>query len=99
MLVARPREGHQGYLAIQKAGKCYTRQASMKTRSEFGEYLTKHGLTRFGAEVGVSKGRNARCILDTWPGYLFLVDSWKYIDGYEDIANVYDAQHELNYQT
>jgi hypothetical protein len=51
-----------------------------------------------GAEVGVQRGHFAAQILNAWPGNLFLVDPWRHLEGYDDAANVSDAEQELIYR-
>lgn len=56
-------------------------------------------LARVGVEVGVQRGEFSAFLLSNWPGKLWLVDMWRHQpDGYEDVANVSDDEHEANYQ-
>ena len=66
----------------------------IKYRNDLGKYLVNKRLTGIGIEIGVARGINAKQILDTWSGYLYLVDPWQHIDKYEDIANVSDLEQE-----
>lgn len=51
-----------------------------------------------GVEVGVQRGYFSSLLLSAWPGYLMMVDPWKYLPEYKDAANVSDAQQEAIYQ-
>lgn len=48
----------------------------MKTRLDFGQYLTERDLVGEGVEIGTLFGEYAECILATWPGFLNMVDPW-----------------------
>jgi Methyltransferase domain len=65
-------------------------------RTDFGEFLNRRGLVGEAAEIGVQQGLFSRCLLDRWQGsMLHLIDPWrKFDDGYVDIANVSNDQHE-----
>lgn len=67
----------------------------MKTRDEFGKLLTKRGCRRV-AEIGVLRGGFSARILSDWDGELVLVDAWRHLEDYRDIANVSPEQHEEN---
>lgn len=69
-----------------------------QTRNDLPFVLNELKLTGLGVEVGVQKGYFAREILTNWPGFLYLVDTWRNLEGYTDAANVSDAEHEENYQ-
>ena len=64
----------------------------MKTRNELGDLFTARGYS-LAVEVGVHRGEFSEVILSRWPGILYMVDRWKHVDGYEDIANVSDSDH------
>ncbi len=67
-------------------------------RTELGPYLNRHGLVGEGAEIGVAEGRFSRQILEHWKGKkLYMVDAWRHLEGYEDISNVSDEEHEAKY--
>lgn len=46
-----------------------------------------------GVEVGVQEGKFSAQILEGTLGKLYMVDSWRYFEGYDDIANVTDGEH------
>ena len=63
-------------------------------RDKLGEFLTRHGLTGQGVEVGTFWGTYAEILLKTWGGRLTCVDPWRnqpdsvYLDG----ANTQDME-------
>jgi Methyltransferase domain len=65
-------------------------------REDFGAFLNRRGLLGEAAEIGVQRGLFSRSLLDRWRGsMLHLVDPWRHFsDGYVDIGNVSNAQHE-----
>lgn len=67
----------------------------MKTRNEFGRFLTDRGYRRV-AEIGVLRGEFSAVILSQWGGELTLIDAWKNLPNYRDITNVSDDEHEKN---
>ncbi len=72
------------------------REPLIRAREDFGELLNRRGLIGDAAEIGVQRGLFSRTLLDHWKGKrLHLVDPWQHFsDGYEDIGNVSDAEHE-----
>jgi glycosyltransferase involved in cell wall biosynthesis len=68
---------------------------TLSRREEFGELLNRLRLTGEAVEVGVLRGEFSRTLLDSWRGQtLHLVDPWRRLDGYRDIANLSDEDHE-----
>lgn len=67
----------------------------MKVRADFGRFLADRGYERV-AEVGVRRGEFSAQILSQWSGSLTLIDAWRHLPGYVDIANVSDKEHEQN---
>lgn len=67
----------------------------MRTRDEFPQFLTERGYARV-AEVGVLRGEFSSRILAGWSGELTLIDPWRHLDGYRDISNGSDEEHERN---
>jgi hypothetical protein len=67
-------------------------------RADFGEFLNRRGLVGAAAEIGVQRGYFSRTLLDRWRGsMLHLVDPWRHFhEGYQDIGNVSDEDHEAN---
>ncbi len=68
----------------------------VRAREDFGEFLNRRGLLGEAAEIGVQRGLFSRTLLDRWKGKrLHLVDPWQHFsDGYLDIGNVSDSEHE-----
>jgi hypothetical protein len=68
----------------------------IRVREDFGQFLNDRGLLGEAAEIGVQRGLFSRTLLDSWRGQrLHLVDPWQHFsDGYLDISNVSDAEHE-----
>jgi len=64
----------------------------MRTRDNIGHWMTAQGFQK-AAEVGVQAGVFSRRVLETWGGELLMVDFWGPIPGYEDVANVNEAEH------
>ena len=61
----------------------------IKYREDLPFLLNKLNLTGMGVEVGVQKGEFSAHILKYWQGKkLYLVDTWREIKGYKDIANL-----------
>jgi hypothetical protein len=61
---------------------------SNKTREEvIPKILNNNNLKGKGVEIGVYKGEFSKHILKNWEGTLYMVDPWRYIQGYEDILN------------
>jgi hypothetical protein len=71
-------------------------RAIVRAREDFGEFLNSRGLLGEAAEIGVQRGLFSRTLLDHWQGNcLHLIDPWQHFaDGYQDIGNVSDAEHE-----
>lgn len=96
---------HQARQAIlfQALQACKLRQGNealpgIERREEFGDLLNQLGLVGDAVEVGVLRGEFAEILLERWQGrMLHLVDPWRQLPGYVDIANVGDAEHEANY--
>jgi len=49
-----------------------------------------------GAEIGTQKGGYAKYLLENTNLFLYLIDIWKHLEGYKDIANVSDVEQEKN---
>ncbi len=70
----------------------------MKTRAEFGAWLTSCGYSRV-AEIGVAAGVFSYHVLNNWTGGYTMIDPWSHqSDGYVDVSNFTDDEHEQNYQ-
>lgn len=60
----------------------------IKTRKDLPQYLNNHNLLGYGVEIGVLKGEFSTHILRNWKGLkLYLIDSWRYIQGNIDLNN------------
>ena len=55
------------------------------------------GLNGTAVEVGVAEGNYARDVLPLWHGDYVMVDRWCHVDGYDDVMNGPDEEHELRY--
>lgn len=64
------------------------------TRQILPHYLNAKGLTGKGVEVGVAEGLFSECILKTWHGFLYCVDAWADLPGYEE-----SYPQDANYQS
>ncbi len=67
-------------------------------RNMFPLFLQTLGLNGTAVEVGVAEGNYSRVFLDLWPGKYVMVDRWCHIDGYDDIMNGSDDEHEQRHQ-
>jgi glycosyltransferase involved in cell wall biosynthesis len=66
-------------------------------RQHFGSFLNELGLHGEAVEVGVARGEFSQQLLDQWHGrMLHLVDPWRHLPDYRDIANGSDNEHEAN---
>jgi Methyltransferase domain len=63
-------------------------------RNMFPLFLQSLGLNGTAVEVGVAEGNYSRVFLDMWPGKYVMVDRWCHIDGYDDVMNGPDEEHE-----
>lgn len=69
----------------------------MRTRDELPVLFEARGY-KIAVEVGVLRGEYSRTLLSGWSGTLYMVDAWRNLPGYVDIANGTDQQHEENRQ-
>jgi len=69
---------------------------SLQSREQLGEWLRANNYKRV-VEIGAQRGDFARHLLNTWDGELVLIDAWRQLDNYRDIANVSDAEHADNF--
>ncbi len=67
-------------------------------RNMFPLFCQSLGLNGTAVEVGVAEGNYARDFLPLWHGKYVMVDSWCHIDGYDDVMNGPDEEHELRYR-
>ena len=83
-------------LSATASGNRLSAIASPPTRREgFGEYLNELDLIGEAVEVGVLRGEHARILLDNWRGRLLhLVDPWRHLADYQDIANLSDEDFQ-----
>lgn len=51
---------------------------------------------KIGVELGTQQGLYSEYLLRTTNLFLYMVDAWRYIEGYNDIANVSDSEHMMN---
>ena len=67
-------------------------------RNMFPLYLQSIGLCGTAVEVGVAEGKYSSDFLRNWPGSYVMVDRWCHIDGYDDVMNGNDSEHEQRFQ-
>jgi hypothetical protein len=67
-------------------------------RNMFPLLLHSLGLHGTSVEVGVAEGSYARDFLSLWHGEYVMVDRWCHVDGYDDVMNGPDEEHELRYR-
>lgn len=72
----------------------------LEYRDDLGSFLTYHGLTGKGVEVGTFKGEFAKTILSKWNGVLYMVDPWREELGSEYTNGDYpEFKNKLYFQT
>ena len=64
----------------------------------FPLFLQTLGLNGTAVEVGVAEGNYAKEFLPLWSGRYVMVDRWCHIEGYDDVMNGPDAEHEARYR-
>lgn len=64
----------------------------------FPLFLQAMGLNGIAVEVGVAEGNYSREFLSLWHGDYVMVDRWCHIDGYDDVMNGSDAEHEQRFR-
>jgi hypothetical protein len=67
-------------------------------RNMFPIYLEALGFTGTAVEVGVAEGNYAADFLRNWSGQYVMVDRWQHIEGYDDVMNGPDEEHEERYR-
>lgn len=67
-------------------------------RNHLPVMLQATGLSGTIVEVGVAEGNYSQVLLSLWPFDVVLVDRWCHIEGYHDVMNGPDSEHELRYQ-
>ena len=74
-------ELQQGFASVEPRGRADFVLPSFKSRSEFGEILSKLNFTK-GVEIGVQRGAHAELLLNKWRGCgrFVLVDLYKPAD-------------------
>jgi hypothetical protein len=63
-------------------------------RNMFPLMLQSMGHVEPAVEVGVAEGNYSRDFLKLWHGQFYMVDRWCHIDGYDDVMNGPDSEHE-----
>lgn len=70
------------------------------TRYKLIELINNKKLNQYGIEVGVQEGVFSKYILENWSGQkLYMVDAWRKLENYVDMANVADEVHALKMLT
>lgn len=64
-------------------------------REQLHVLINEMGL-KVGVELGTQKGLYSEYLLRTTELYLYMIDAWRYIEGYNDIANVPNNMHSEN---
>jgi hypothetical protein len=67
-------------------------------RNMFPLFCQSLGLNGTAVEVGVAEGNYASEFLPLWHGNYVMVDRWRHIEGYDDVMNGPDEEHELRYR-
>ena len=73
---------------------------ALASRDDLGKILERHNFT-VGVELGVQNGIYSNIILKEWKSckQYVLVDVWRSLTNYVDVANFNDKQQELIYET
>ena len=66
-------------------------------RYMFPLFFQAIGLNGTAVEVGVAEGKYAQDFLPLWHDNYVMVDRWCHIDGYDDVMNGPDAEHEVRF--
>lgn len=64
----------------------------------FPLFLQALGHTGTAVEVGVAEGNYSKVFLNLWPGKYVMVDRWCHIEGYDDVMNGPDSEHEERFR-
>ncbi len=67
-------------------------------RNMFPLFCQTLGLHGTAVEVGVAEGKYAKEFLPLWHGDYVMVDRWCHVDGYDDVMNGPDLEHEVRFQ-
>lgn len=67
-------------------------------RHMFPVFVQALGLSAPAVEVGVAEGDYAKTFLSLWPFDYYMVDRWRHVDGYDDVMNGSDDEHEARFQ-
>jgi hypothetical protein len=67
-------------------------------RNMFPLLVQTLGHTEPAVEVGVAEGNYSREFLKLWPNRFFMVDRWCHIEGYDDVMNGPDSEHEERFR-
>ena len=67
-------------------------------RNMFPLYCQSLGLSGPAVEVGVAAGEYAAAVLPLWHDRYVMVDRWCHVDGYDDVMNGPDEEHEIRYR-
>jgi len=67
-------------------------------RNMFPLFLQALGNHGTAVEVGVAEGKYSADFLSLWHGDYVMVDRWCHVDGYDDVMNGSDEEHELRYR-
>ena len=73
---------------------------TFRKRGDLATIMQEEGGFKVGVELGVQRGHFSDKILTKWTDVVryILVDTWKHLEHYEDIANVDNSRQEQNYQ-
>ena len=66
-------------------------------RNMFPLFCQALGLHGTAVEVGVAEGEYAKAFLPLWTGDYVMVDRWCHVDGYDDVMNGPDSEHEVRF--
>lgn len=67
-------------------------------REELHQIINARGY-KIGVEIGVEVGGYTEYLLKNTDAFIYGVDCWQHIDGYIDVANIPDDQHQKNMRT
>jgi len=80
-------------------GRAPIRLSGVGRREDLGLYLECHHPRGIGVEVGTQGGGYSEVLLKQWiSGTIYSVDRWQYVDGYIDVANFPQEEHDKIYE-
>ena len=80
------------FLEMSKDAK-NANQPNIFSKFDIPQFLKSFNLNGNGIEIGVLRGAYSKALLEKWNGNLFLVDTWRKMEGYVDLNSKDDEYH------